>query len=138
MNLAIAASLAVAMLHPFHSMRPPSFDAKATVQVGKNGPEFDACASYGKVAIKDGGAKAMARIKPNPSAQSRTVDTLSQNDPFFMCDVAGDGGEWTGIIYSKDIEIDCGAGSPVPAQHDYTGPCRSGWISTKNVQLIAG
>jgi hypothetical protein len=33
---------------------------------------------------------------------------------------------------------DCGVGEPIAAPRGYTGPCKSGWVSSAFVQARAG
>jgi len=135
MNMILSAALVAAMLH---SPLPARFNAKASVQVGQDGQNFDACGGYGRISIKESGSRTLIAVLPNPSREGTPIDTLAHNAPVHMCDTAGDNGEWTGIVYADGKDIDCDVGSPVQAQHDYAGPCRSGWVLTKNVELIAG
>jgi hypothetical protein len=45
-----------------------------------------------------------------------------------------------GIVYEEagTLSPTCGVSSPVTSRRDYDGPCRSGWVSSAFVKLIAG
>jgi hypothetical protein len=105
--------------------------AAQAVRVGLGGPALDACMSTGEVAAGD---PAPVRVAPNAMAPER--DRLAPGFGFAICDESG---EWTGIIYGPaGLARHCGTASPVPRVTAYAGRCRSGWIATDRVRMMAG
>lgn len=51
-----------------------------------------------------------------------------------FCD--GDEG-YTGVVIEEE-GMDCKTGSPVTPRKDYDGPCKSGWIKSLFLELLAG
>ena len=103
------------------------------VAIGHDGPDFDACG--GVAALK--GDKLTVWSGPSKKAYKR--DRLEAGQHVWMCDSAGEKGEWTGIVYSKpESKTPCGVSSPVATPRPYNGPCRKGWVKTDKIILIAG
>jgi hypothetical protein len=58
---------------------------------------------------------------------------------FFVCSRSLDQ-KWIGIVYDDAYALNpaCGVSESVSARKAYAGPCRSGWVSSPFVKLIAG
>jgi len=95
--------------------------------------DLDACPSLAQV----GGAKSgMVSVRAAPDANAREIDRLANGDYAYAC---GAKGEWTGVVYShgKEMTPDCGVASP--AKHGpYQGRCKSGWVRSKWLTIVAG
>jgi hypothetical protein len=64
---------------------------------------------------------------------------LRSGGRFFVCSRSLDQ-KWFGIVYDDSLELKpaCGVSEPVPTRQAYPGPCKSGWVSSPFVKLIAG
>lgn len=58
---------------------------------------------------------------------------------FFVCSRSIDQ-RWMGIVFDPagGLAPECGVSSPVAARGEYRGPCRSGWVASAAVRLVAG
>jgi hypothetical protein len=58
---------------------------------------------------------------------------------FYVCARSLDQ-KWFGIVHDESgaLAPRCGVSDPVAATRAYDGPCRSGWVSSAFVKLIAG
>ena len=65
-------------------------------------------------------------------ATGNELDRLGPNTNVFMCDQRG---RWIGIVYGGNS---CGVGSPIADRQAYRGPCKSGWVFDKYIELFAG
>lgn len=107
--------------------------APVPVMVGGN-DDIDACPGLAQV----GGAKSgLVSVKGGPSAAHAEIDRLANADYVYACEEQGD---WTGVVYlkGKDMAPDCGVGSTQPKRAAYQGPCKSGWIRSKWLTIVAG
>ncbi len=107
------------------------------VRIGFDGPEMDACGGYGEITGLNPDGDNFLTVRAAPSTDADEIDRLTSGTGVSMCETA-DG--WIGIVYegSGAAGTGCGVGSPVPNIRDYNGSCRSGWISQRFVELIAG
>lgn len=105
------------------------------VRIGIDGPQYDACASYGEVTGLNPRGDNYLSVRDAPSAETKERDRIEPGQGLAIC--AQENG-WYGVIYSRDDEEDCGTGSPVETPRNYTGPCRQGWVSKKFVTILAG
>ncbi|HEX8450284.1 MAG TPA: hypothetical protein VF652_11900, partial [Allosphingosinicella sp.] len=48
--------------------------------------------------------------------------------------------KWFGIVFDEGgaLAERCGVSEPVTRRRDYDGPCRSGWVQSAFVKVIAG
>ena len=116
------------------------------VRIGEGGPRFDACQSVGKVANLHS-AELGVFIAPFDSAKQK--DSLSEGQLVFICTRSHDQ-QWLGIVYDNSaaiadhgeetaaLPVDCGVPSPVRSKRNYDGPCKSGWVESTFVKLVAG
>jgi hypothetical protein len=103
------------------------------VRVGMGGAErgVDACPSSGRLI----GQNPIA-IREAPAATARESAQGQLGMAVHICE-AVDG--WQGIVWSPTTPDDnCGVGTNLPAEKDYDGPCRSGWVPANNVEITAG
>ncbi|WP_108790682.1 hypothetical protein [Erythrobacter sp. Alg231-14] len=116
----------------------PKFGVEARpVRIGHDGPDFDACGSYGTITGLNPDGDNFLSVRSAPSIDAEELDRLTTGTGVSMCDSANG---WIGIVYegSGTAGTDCGVGSPVSNERDYDGACRSGWISERFVELVAG
>jgi hypothetical protein len=103
------------------------------VRVGMGGAErgVDACPSSGRLI---GQNPIAIREAPAPGARESAQGQLGM--AVHICE-AVDG--WQGIVWSPTTPDDnCGVGTNLPAEKDYDGPCRSGWVPASTVEITAG
>lgn len=107
------------------------------VQIGFDGPRFDACAGYGQVTNLNPAGDNTLSVRAAPSGDAEEIDRLGPKRGVSMCQKVGD---WIGVVYAPQSEepIDCGTSSPVQSKRIYEGPCKSGWVNENFVELIAG
>ncbi|QQQ03057.1 hypothetical protein [Lysobacter enzymogenes] len=105
------------------------------VVVGGN-EVLDACGSQGRVhGLKTGGDGFLA-VRDGPGAAYAMTDKLGENLWVMMCDQRGD---WIAVVYSEDGRLGrCGVGSPIAERQPYRGPCKSGWVHGRWIELMAG
>lgn len=124
--------------------RVGSNPGERAVRIGEGGPRFDACQAVGRVAGLRG-SELDVRIAPFDSAKSK--DSLSEGQSVYVCTRSHDQ-QWLGIVYD-DVAVpadgegvaqraDCGVSSPVRSKRNYDGPCKSGWVESTFVKLVAG
>lgn len=113
--------------------------AKA-VRIGEGGPRFDACQSVGEVGSHISGT---LPVKSAPFDSAEKIDSISADQRVYICTRSIDQ-QWFGIVYDKSSDpgttgpVDCGVSSPVRAKRSYDGPCKSGWVESIYVVLVAG
>jgi hypothetical protein len=96
--------------------------------------EHDACAGVGVVTGLDPrGANALA-VRSGPGTRYGKVDRLGPLAEVVVCEQRE---SWLGVVYGEDGQ-DCGLGGPVANRAAYGGPCKSGWVSSAYVRLLAG
>ncbi|MEP2100825.1 MAG: hypothetical protein ABJP02_14595 [Parasphingorhabdus sp.] len=109
------------------------------VRIGEGGPRFDACQAMGRVTgLRE--ADLAVLIAPFDAAERK--DGLSAGQLVHICTRSHDQ-QWLGIVYgpmpAEGAEaIDCGVSSPVRSKRNYDGPCKSGWVESTFVKLVAG
>ena len=115
---------------------PPVAHAVA-VRIGELGANFDACAAAGTTRHLKPGQSLPVRAAPfDSAAETGAVPTGAR---FFVCTRSHDQ-KWLGIVFdpSGTLAESCGVSSPVSTRGGYEGPCRSGWVASPFVRLIAG
>lgn len=101
-------------------------------------PDLDACRSNGQVTGLNPRGDNFLAVRSKPSARARELDRLHPGMVVWACDETANG-EWTGIIYSPPGRtVECGVGTPAPRHQAYRGPCRSGWVSSRFLTIVAG
>ncbi len=102
--------------------------------IGLQGPHLDACGGIGRVS----GAGTVQPAREGPASNTRVSEKLPRGTMVWLCEAAG---EWQGVVYASGEfqEIgDCRVSSPIAVPRSYDGPCKSGWILAKNIELLAG
>ena len=109
----------------------------APVAIGELGPTLNACAAAGTTRHVDAGGRLPVRSAPFDNAAE--TGGVSAGGQFFVCARSLDQ-KWFGIVYDEggSLAARCGVAEPVAARRVYTGPCRSGWVSSALVKLTAG
>lgn len=114
--------------------------AERPVQIGFDGPRFDACAGYGRVTNLNTSGDDYLVVRSAPAGSAEEVDQLGRGRGVSMCQKIGD---WVGVVYAPEsgedeTPVDCGTGSPVASVREYEGPCSSGWVNEDYIKLVAG
>ncbi|MEA3001639.1 MAG: hypothetical protein QOH81_427 [Sphingomonadales bacterium] len=107
------------------------------VRVGELGPNFEACSAAGTTRHIEAGQSLPVRAAPfDNAAQTGAVPAGAR---FFVCSRSIDQ-KWFGIVYDPGgaLAPACGVSKPANARHAYAGPCKSGWIQSAYVKVIAG
>ena len=107
------------------------------IRVGTDGPEMDACGTYGEVSGLNPDGDNYLSVRDAPSNKVKERDRIGNGHGVNIC---AESNGWYGIVYDieGDSGIDCEVGSPVPTPRNYTGPCAQGWVSKKFVTITAG
>jgi hypothetical protein len=115
----------------------PPVRHEVAVRVGEMGPSFDACVHAGTTRHVGAGERLPVRAAPFESAEE--TGGIPAGGRFFVCSRSQDQ-KWLGIVYDGEGALSnaCGVSSPSVRRQDYAGPCRSGWVSSALVRLIAG
>lgn len=111
--------------------------AARPVRIGELGPNFAACSAAGTTRNLKAGEALPVRSAPFENAgEAGSVPALAR---FFICTRSHDQ-KWFGIVYGEDGSLagQCGVAEPVTRRRDYDGPCRSGWVQSAFVKVIAG
>ncbi|MCB2088831.1 MAG: hypothetical protein KDD98_08405 [Sphingomonadaceae bacterium] len=109
--------------------------------VGANG-DLDVCASLAVVAPLKTGGDGFLSVRARPSSESAELARLKPHHPLAICELSEDE-RWFGVVYSPNtpdrLTGDCGVLSPIegPA-FPYDGPCESGWVARRYVEMTAG
>ena len=110
-----------------------AFAANPTpVMVGGN-ESTDACMTLGAIKNSPGGK---VNVYSSPDEDSVVIDSLKSGTYIMLCDSSGD--NWTGIVYSGDDAPFCGVTSPIESRQPYKGECKSGWMKSRMIDLLAG
>ncbi len=107
------------------------------VRIGELGASFDACGTAGTTRNLQPGATLPARAAPFDTAAA--AGAIPAGARFFICTRSHDQ-RWLGVVWNDlgTLGAECGVSSPVTSRRDYAGPCRSGWVPSAFVKLIAG
>ena len=97
-------------------------------------PDRDACSGTGIVKGLDPYGDGFLAVKGGPGLRFPRIDKLYNGEQVYICIESSD---WYGIVYSKQRR-DCNVSTPWPRSLPYTGPCRSGWVHKRWIELIAG
>jgi hypothetical protein len=111
--------------------------AARPVRIGELGPNFAACAAAGTTRNLKAGEALPVRWAPFDNA--RESGSVAARARFYICARSLDQ-KWFGIVYDEDGSLAerCGVAEPVTGRRDYAGPCRSGWVQSAFVKVIAG
>lgn len=132
MTLRLVALLAMVLAAPAMAQTRP-------VMIGGDA-DLDSCGSFWRVKGLNPRGDGFLSVRAAPGTDKREIDRLFNGDGVFVCETAG---EWVGIVYAgagrgPDAQDNCAVGSPVPRRQRYSGPCRSGWVHRRFLEIIAG
>jgi hypothetical protein len=115
----------------------PVVPGAVPVRIGELGASFEACGAAGTT--RHLGAGQPLPVRAAPFDTSPETGRVAAGAQFFICARSHDQ-RWMGIVYEDagTLSPACGVSSPVTSRRDYDGPCRSGWVSSAFVKLIAG
>ena len=107
------------------------------VRIGELGANFAACGAAGTTRNLKAGEALPVRIAPFDNAAE--AGSVPSGARFFICTRSLDQ-KWFGIVAdgSGTLAESCGVSEPVTRRRDYEGPCRSGWVQSAFVKVIAG
>ena len=111
--------------------------AARPVRIGELGPNFEACSAAGTTrGLKPGEA---LPVRWAPFDEARETGSVAGGARFFICTRSLDQ-KWFGIVYDEGgtLAERCGVAEPVTRRRDYDGPCRSGWVESAFVKVVAG
>ena len=107
------------------------------VRIGELGPSLEACTAAGTTrGLK---AEESLPVRSAPFEVGEEIGAVRAGGRFFVCSRSHDQ-KWLGIVYDEAFTLSaaCGVSEPIPARKAYSGPCRSGWVASPFVKLIAG
>jgi hypothetical protein len=107
------------------------------VRIGELGANFRACSAAGTSRSLKAGEALPVRSAPFDNAVE--TGNVAGGARFFICTRSHDQ-KWFGIVFDEDgtLAERCGVSEPVTRRRDYDGPCRSGWVQSAFVKVIAG
>jgi hypothetical protein len=107
------------------------------VRIGELGPNFRACSAAGTTRNLKAGEALPVRSAPFDNAGES--GSVAGDARFFICTRSHDQ-KWFGIVFDEGGSLAgrCGVSEPVTRRRDYDGPCRSGWVQSAFVKVIAG
>lgn len=112
--------------------------APRPVQVGGDA-DLDACGSVGQVVRLNPKGDNFLSVRAAPNEKAMQVAKLGPKATVTLCDQTP-GGAWYAIVFprSGQASVDCKVSSPIAKRQVYRGPCASGWVSAKFIEIIAG
>ena len=115
----------------------PVVPGAVPVRIGELGASFAACGTAATTRHLGAGEQLPVRAAPYDAAAE--TGKVAAGAQFFICTRSHDQ-RWMGVVFDKSgtLSAACGVSSPVTSRRDYQGPCRSGWVSSAFVKLIAG
>ena len=107
------------------------------VRIGELGANFQACGAAGTTRNLRPGEALPVRSAPFDNAAE--TGRVAPRARFFICTRSLDQ-KWFGIVFDADgtLAEKCGVSEPVVRRRDYDGPCRSGWVQSAFVKVVAG
>lgn len=135
MKLIEAALLTMALTLPavLADAAPPR---AVPVEVGGS-EEWDACGSTGQVRGLKADGDGFLAVRAGPGADYRMLDKLGNGRLVYLC--ASRGG-WTAVVYAPTgaDASECGVSWAIAEVEVYRGPCKSGWVNTTWIEVVAG
>ena len=99
--------------------------------------DLDACLTVSKVSGLNPRGDNFLSLRSRPSSKARELMRLRPGQQVWVCDEAPGG--WTGVLVApEDGSLDCGVGTPIARRRAYAGPCQSGWVASRFLEVIAG
>jgi hypothetical protein len=108
------------------------------VRIGEGGASFAACANVGRVVNVGSNEQPYLALRAAPFQEADELLRLSNAARLLVCTRSIDQ-KWQGVVVppADAPDADCGVASPVASARDYAGPCRSGWVASAFVRMIA-
>jgi hypothetical protein len=98
--------------------------------------DLDACGSSGRIVGLNPRGDGFLSVRSGPGGKPyREIDRLYNGNAVMVCDEQG---PWLAVVYGRSADDDCGVGTPWPVRKPYGGPCRSGWVHSRYVRMVAG
>jgi hypothetical protein len=110
---------------------------QVAVRVGEMGPSFAACSGAGTTRHIAAG-KTLA-VQEAPLDNAGETGAIPAGQRFFVC-TRSHNQKWLGVVYDESgtLAERCGVSAPATNRRDYDGPCKSGWVASPFVRLVAG
>lgn len=112
------------------------------VMIYSNSP-FDSCMSTGMVAGLKADGDGFLAVRSGPSVKHTIKDKILNGQIVWLCD--DDDGDWLGIVYPIAPDESCedyltSKPDEPSDKYDkpYEGRCRSGWVKSTWIRIIAG
>lgn len=107
------------------------------IKVGGDGPDMDACGTYAEVGDLSDTDDGFLYVHDAPSDTTKARHRFSQGQGVAVCHTQNG---FSGVVYPGEGQTlsDCGTGSPVATEQNYTGPCLAGWVESRYLEMIAG
>lgn len=100
--------------------------------------EQDACGGAYQVVHLNPRGDNFVSLRSRPSTSGRELARLRSGQVGFLCDSSSDH-QWQGVVYAlPGKDMDCGVGTPIARKRAYRGPCASGWVASRFLELVAG
>ncbi len=99
--------------------------------------DLDACSSWAAPRLPAAADPGSIEVREGPGEEFRVVDRLEAERTIIVCT---EDGLWSGVVYPEEgAEAgDCGVSSPIGKLQPYKGPCKSGWIRSDELEIVAG
>ncbi|WP_267389630.1 hypothetical protein [Sphingomonas sp. GC_Shp_3] len=109
------------------------------VRIGEGGAAFAACAGSGVVVNLSPTNESYLSLRAAPFTEASEVARLTNGTALLLCSHSLDQ-RWQGVVVppAGGGAADCGVDAPIATARGYTGPCKSGWVSSAFVQARAG
>lgn len=108
------------------------------VEVGGS-EEWDACGSLGQVHGLKADGDGFLAVRAGPGADYATLDRLGNGRQVYVCATRG---RWISIVYAAANgdtgKAGCGVSSAIAPDRTYRGPCKSGWVHSAWIEIVAG
>jgi hypothetical protein len=114
----------------------PMEAAITPVRIGEMGANFAACNARGT--LRRSAADAGLPVRAAPFDAAHTVAELAPGATFFVCSRSLDQ-KWLGVVFDEGATAaaTCGVSGSIPSARAYAGRCRSGWVASASVKLLA-
>lgn len=132
MSIRIALAAALALPHAARADEPGVLPETPVMMLG--GHDTDPCGN-GHVSSAPGEGDSDLTVHSAPEANAAGIGALYKGQVLYVCQEKGD---WLGIVYTDDSKKNCNTTTPWKETAPYTGPCSSGWVERKYVEITAG
>lgn len=131
----LAAALALMLTTAPIAAAPPR---AVPVEVGGS-EEWDACGALGEVRGLKAEGDGFLAVRAGPGADYAMLDQLGSGRQVYVCATRG---RWISIVYAAVNvnvgEAGCGVSSSIAQARTYRGPCKSGWVHSAWIEIVAG